>query len=125
MNKQQTPTFIAATPVLPSLDIVRTVTFFRDTLGFDEVHAVAREYAIVERGAVELHFWFTEDAALPKASSCRVQVSGIDALYTRCQQADIVHPNASLAEKPWGTREFAILDPDGNLLTFYESTADR
>ena len=36
--------------------------------------------------------------------------------------AGIVHPNGALADKPWGTREFAILDPDGNLLTFSQST---
>jgi catechol 2,3-dioxygenase-like lactoylglutathione lyase family enzyme len=32
----------------------------------------------------------------------------------------MVHPNATLEDKPWGTREFAVLDPDGNLITFYE-----
>jgi hypothetical protein len=63
----------------------------------------------------------TEAAALPKASGCRVQVAGIDALYSLCTVAGIVHPNAALAAKPWGTREFAILDPDGNLLTFHQS----
>jgi hypothetical protein len=29
-----------------------------------------------------------------------------------------IHPNAALAEKPWGQKEFALLDPDHNLLTF-------
>ncbi len=113
---------VVATPVLPSLDIARTVAFYRDTLGFDEVHAAPSEYAIVERGPVELHFWYTPDPALPKASGCRLQVSGIDALHAHCQAPGIVHPNGALAGKPWGTREFAILDPDGNLLTFHERT---
>lgn len=116
-----TSALLVATPVLPSLDIARTVAFYCGTLGFDEVHTAPREYAIVERGSVELHFWYTEDAALPKASGCRVQVTGIDALYAHCEGAGIVHPNGPLAIKPWGTREFAILDPDGNLLTFHQS----
>jgi catechol 2,3-dioxygenase-like lactoylglutathione lyase family enzyme len=122
MTTSETVTFLAAAPVLPSLDIARTVEFYCKTLGFDEVHAVPCEYAIVERGSVELHFWFTEDAALPKASGCRVQVTGIDALYAHCNSFDVVHPNGSLADKPWGTREFAILDPDGNLVTFHQAT---
>ena len=122
MTKEDTSALVSATPVLPSLDIERTVTFYCDTLGFERVHAAAREYGIVELGPVELHFWFTEDAALPKASGCRIQVTGIDALYSRCHAAGIVHPNGALADKPWGTREFAILDPDGNLLTFSQST---
>ena len=121
MTKEDTSALLSATPVLPSLDIARTVAFYCDLLGFEEVHAAPREYGIVERGSVELHFWFTEDAALPKASGCRVQVTGIDGLYSLCQGAGIVHPNGALTEKSWGTREFAILDPDGNLLTFHQS----
>jgi catechol 2,3-dioxygenase-like lactoylglutathione lyase family enzyme len=123
MTTEETSALLAATPVLPSLDIARTVAFYCGTLGFEEVHAVPREYAIIERGPIELHFWYAEDAALPKASGCRVHVTGIDALYTLCQVAGIVHPNAPLAAKPWGTREFAVLDPDGNCLTFHESAA--
>lgn len=29
-----------------------------------------------------------------------------------------LHPNGHLQVKPWGQKEFAILDPDNNLLTF-------
>lgn len=42
------------------------------------------------------------------------------ALYARCQQHGIVHPNAPLDPKPWGTVEFAINDPNGNLVYIYE-----
>jgi catechol 2,3-dioxygenase-like lactoylglutathione lyase family enzyme len=120
MTTGDTPALVAATPVLPSLDIARTVGFYCRVLGFTEVHAAPGEYAIVEHGPVELHFWYTEATELPKASGCRVQVSGIDALYADCHAAGIVHPNAPLVAKSWGTREFAILDPDGNCLTFHE-----
>ena len=120
MTTESTPALVAATPVLPSLDIARTVTFYRDKLGFTEVHAAAGMHAIVERGPVELHFWLTKDAALPKASGCRIHVTGIDAWYSICQAAGIVHPNGPLTTKPWGLREFAILDPDGNCLTFHQ-----
>lgn len=123
MTKKETSALVSATPVLPSLDIERSVAFYCGKLGFERVHASPREYGIVELGPVELHFWFTEDAVLPKASGCRIQVTGIDGLYSRCQAAGIVHPNGSLAERPWGTREFVILDPDGNCLTFHQSAA--
>lgn len=121
MTTEQTSSLVSATPVLPSLDIARSVAFYCGTLGFAEIHAAAGEYAIVERGPVEVHFWFTQDVSLPKASGCRIQVTGIDALHALCQAAGIVHPNAPLATKPWGTREFAILDPDGNCLTFHQT----
>jgi len=29
-----------------------------------------------------------------------------------------IHPNGSLQTKPWGHKEFALLDPDSNLFTF-------
>lgn len=29
-----------------------------------------------------------------------------------------IHPNGPLQTKPWGQREFALLDPDNNLITF-------
>lgn len=109
-----------AVPVLPSLDIRRTIDWCVQHLGFDEVHAADGEYGIVERGELELHFWFTRDAQLPKASSCRIQVEGVDVLYAHCEPQGIVHPNGALGERPWDTREFAVLDPDGNLITFYE-----
>ncbi|GAB1453064.1 hypothetical protein MASR2M47_31200 [Draconibacterium sp.] len=32
-----------------------------------------------------------------------------------------IHPNGKLETKPWGQKEFSILDPDNNLLTFGQS----
>ena len=48
------------------------------------------------------------------------QLRGIDGLYEQCQEEGIVHENAPLEEKPWGFREFAVRDHDGNLVTFFE-----
>jgi hypothetical protein len=31
-----------------------------------------------------------------------------------------IHPNDPLQVKPWGQKEFSLLDPDHNLLTFGE-----
>jgi len=114
--------FIAATPVLASLDIERSAEFFSSKLGFTKVYVVQAEYGIVSNGAVQIHFWACNDRHISEATSCRVQVQGIGDLHTQCASHGIVHPNAPLASKPWGTMEFAILDPDGNLVTFYERT---
>jgi hypothetical protein len=32
-----------------------------------------------------------------------------------------MHPNGYLETKPWGQKEFSLLDPDNNLLTFGQS----
>lgn len=115
--------FISSIPVLASLDIERSAEFFASKLGFDKVHVAQGEYGIVSNGPVEIHFWACTDRHIAEATGCRVQVQAIEALHAQCESQAIVHPNAPLASKPWGTNEFAILDPDGNLVTFYEDTA--
>lgn len=72
----------ATLPVLASLDIEATQRFYADKLGFT---AVARypDYGIVERDNVQIHFWLTDDADIPKATSCRVDVDGVDQLTRR------------------------------------------
>jgi uncharacterized glyoxalase superfamily protein PhnB len=50
----------------------------------------------------------------------RIGVRGIDEFHERCQADGIVHPNAPLGEQPWEMREFAVVDHDGNLVTFFE-----
>ena len=105
-----------AIPKLASLDIERSVTFF-EQLGFSRT-AVYPTVAMVSRDNVDIHFWLTDDPAIPKLTGCRVNVDGIDQLYAEFSLLDIIHPDDPLGDKPWGLREFSILDVDGNLLTF-------
>lgn len=112
--------FVSATPVLASLDIERSAKFFEDRLGFSRVHVDPGIYGVVTRGQVAIHFWACSDRRIAEATSCRIRVEGIDQLYARCLSEGIVHPNAPLQRKPWGTIEFGVLDPDGNLVTFHE-----
>ena len=111
-----------AVPVLASLDIEATQRFYAEKLGFA---AVARypDYGIVERDGVQIHFWLTDDADIPKATGCRVDVDGVDQLYEEMQAAGVIHPNGPLTDQPWGLREFAVLDEDGNLIKFGQRTA--
>ncbi|ASZ12178.1 VOC family protein [Chitinophaga pendula] len=46
----------------------------------------------------------------------------IDTLYQSLLEKGVaIHPAGALARKPWGQQEFALLDPDNNLLTFGQS----
>ncbi len=36
------------------------------------------------------------------------------------QAQGVIHPNGPLDTKPWGTKEFGVLDPTGVCITFYE-----
>ena len=74
----------------------------------------------MSRGAVHIHFWACSDPKIPEATGCRISVRNIESLYARCQGEEIVHPNGALTTTVWGKKEFAIVDPDSNLVTFFE-----
>ena len=122
VTNDTTATMRRAIPVLASLDLDATQRFYADRLGFDPLVRYA-DYAICARDGVQIHFWLTDDADLPKETSCRIDVVGIDALYAEMQAAGVVHPNGPLQEQPWGMKEFAVLDGDGNLIKFGERVA--
>src|SRR4051795_7350276 len=113
--------FLSAVPALPVSDERRAVAFFTEVLEFEELRdADDRGLGILRRDAVEVHVWVADGSAvgaerhLAGSASCRLQVTGVNDLYERCDAAGVVHPNATLADQPWGTREFGVLDPDGN-----------
>lgn len=112
-----------AIPVLASLDLEATQRFYADRLGFDPM-ARYPDYAICSRDGIELHFWLTDDPGAPKLTSCRIDVIGVDALYEEMSAAGVVHPNGPLRSEPWGFKEFAVLDGDGNLIKFGERVAE-
>lgn len=134
-------TFKTAIPVLPVSDCRRLAAFYADKVGFTIAHA-ADDYAVLERDRIELHLWAATDESwkqrppgkpidsgaesfLAGTASCRVLVDDIAKLYEAMNSAGIVHPNGHLADKDYGLTEFAILDPDNNLVTFFAPTADR
>lgn len=119
MPEQQRATLQQAIPVLASLDLEATQRFYSERLGFEPLSQYP-DYAVSGRDGVQVHFWLTDDADIAKATSCRIDVSGIETLYEEMSAAGVVHPNAPLRDQPWGMREFAVLDGDGNVITFGE-----
>ena len=69
---------------------------------------------------IEIHF-FEFKGLDPKENYGQVYIrtNAIDDLYQTLLERKIsIHPNGSLEIKPWGQKEFSLLDPDSNLLTF-------
>lgn len=127
-------------PALPVREIGTAVTFYRDRLGF-EIRHHDESFAIVTRDDVEIHLWAASDdgwkargstmssrpvvsgaeSFLAGTASCRIHVEGIDELYAECRESDVLYgPDTVVESRPWGTREFAALDLERNLLTFCE-----
>jgi hypothetical protein len=114
-----TSRLIAAVPKLASLNIEKSLAFF-ERLGFNRLHT-SREYGVARRDSVSIHFWLCSDPRTPTETSCRITVDGIDELFATFSKLGVVHANGQLELKPWGSREFSILDNDGNLVTFNEA----
>lgn len=118
--------FLAAVPALPVSDENRAGRFWTETFGFEQVEVDGQPIGIVRRDGVEVHLWVPDgihkgaELHLIGSASCRIEVRGIDDLYNRCVELDVVHPNAPLADTSWGTREFGVLDLDGNLIGVVE-----
>ncbi|ADZ70147.1 bleomycin resistance protein [Polymorphum gilvum] len=104
-------------PILPSLNIGETRGFYAGTLGFDTSIYGAEGYLIARRRPIEIHFWLTDDAHLCHNTALYVRGGGVDALYEEFRAAGV--PRLGPYEiKPWGMKEFHIIDPHGNLLRF-------
>lgn len=107
---------VTCIPVLPSLDIGQTESFFVQHLKFEaERHGDA--YLLVRRPPMELHFWLTDEARLPENTSCYIRGGQVEDLYAEFAASGV--PGISAFEvMPWNMKEFHIRDPHGNLLRF-------
>ena len=126
-------------PAMPVRDAVTAVGFYRNRLGFEVLHHDGG-FAVLGRDDAVLHLWQADDESWRERSSmerpvrsgaesfiagtasCRIKVEGVDELYDELRASDVLHPVSSdgVSETDFGTREFATLDQDGNLLSFFQ-----
>jgi hypothetical protein len=115
------------------------VAHYRNRFGFDAPH-VAADFAVVARDEAVLHLWAASDdewrgredlaerpicsgaeSFLAGTASCRIELGDVDALYEGLKREGVLHdvsqPGVTVTD--FGTREFAALDIDGNLLAFF------
>ena len=126
-------------PALPVRNAEKSVDFYRDRLGFDVLHQDGG-FAVLVRDEAVLHLWEAGDESwsarnsierpvrsgaesfIAGTASCRIVVDGVDELYEEMRASDVLHPVSKerVDETDFGTREFATLDVDGNLVTFFQ-----
>lgn len=108
-------------PKLPMRDKTATRHYYIDKLGFRELGNIDYDgYLMVEKDNIQIHFFeFKELAPEENYGQVYIRTNDIDNLYQAMLDNQIsIHPNGALQTKPWGQREFSLLDPDSNLLTF-------
>lgn len=115
--------FVSACPMVPSRDILKTLEFYKDKLGFEVTFTVGMpvpEYAGVRRDQAEMHFFLCKEQTVFEWTAYRIGVRYIELLYRQCLEQALVHTSGELSDKRWGTKEFTVFDPDGVAVTFWE-----
>jgi catechol 2,3-dioxygenase-like lactoylglutathione lyase family enzyme len=126
-------------PALPVHEAAAAVDFYRDRLGFEALHHDGG-FAVMRRDEAVVHLWQAGDDSwrgrdslerpvrsgaesfIAVTASCRILVEGVDELYDELRRSDVLHPVSKdgVEETDFGTREFAALDFDCNLITFFQ-----
>ncbi len=109
-------------PKLPMRNKIATKDFYLNKLGFKELGDYV-DYLLIKKDNIEIHFFEFKDLD-PKENYGQVYIrtDDIDRLYQSFLDDNVpIHPNGPLQVKPWRQKEFSILDPDSNLLTFGQS----
>ncbi|NEN25694.1 VOC family protein [Cryomorpha ignava] len=109
----------AINPKLPMRNKSVTMDFYLSNLNFSVLGDYG-EYLIVGKDKIEIHFFEFKNLD-PKENYGQVYIrtDNIDKLYqSLLDNKTKIHPNGQLEIKSWGQKEFALLDPDNNLLTF-------
>lgn len=108
-------------PKLPMRNKAITKDYYINQLGFKQLGSKDYDgYLMLQKDKVEIHFFEFKDLN-PKENYGQVyiRIDNIDQLYQDLlDKKTAIHPNGKLGIRPWGQKEFALLDPDSNLLTF-------
>lgn len=102
-------------PEIPLNDVAAGVVHYRDVLGFS-VNYQDHNIGVMDRDAVRV-LLIARTPRHTGIGSCYVYVENADALH-----AELVAKGAGVQgepiSRPWGLREFRVLDPEGNQITF-------
>lgn len=108
-------------PKLPIRNKAVTRDFYITKLSFEEFGSADFEgYLMVKKDNIQIHFFeFSQLNPSENYGQVYIRTDDIDGLYKSLLERKVgIHPNGHLQTKPWGQKEFSLLDPDNNLLTF-------
>jgi catechol 2,3-dioxygenase-like lactoylglutathione lyase family enzyme len=109
-------------------DFARSLTFYRDTLGFAGWHNDAMEYAYFEEKQLALFARSRMVDILDEAdkqsagytqSLLQFETNDLDALYTTLTAKGVNFLKPPTEMPAWGSRIALFRDPDGNLIELY------
>jgi predicted enzyme related to lactoylglutathione lyase len=119
-----TPRLGCISPLIPAgSDLEAAIAFYEQQLGFTTIHREGKPLymAIVQRDAAQIFLLKNDDRDLAEQTALRISVDDIEQLYAEYQSrgGTMIHPNGQLASKPWGVKEFTVIDLARVCITFY------
>lgn len=109
-------TFCVA-PVLHVSNLGNALKFYLETLGFTEDFKF-NDYAGIKFGEVALHLCGHNMQELPiGGGACYIFCDEVDAYYQEIARKGAKMRTTS-QDWPYGMRDFTVIDPDGNRITF-------
>ncbi len=108
-------------PKLPMRSKVATKHFYINSLGFKDIGKIDYDgYLMLKKDEIEIHFFEFEDLnPAENYGQIYIRCTEINEFYNFAKNNKItIAENGKIEDKPWNQREFSILDPDNNLLTF-------
>ena len=111
-------------PKLPMRDKKATRNFYSNKLGFQEFGSAYYDgYLMMQKDGIQIHFFeFKTLDRNENYGQVYIRTDDLDNFYqTLLDNKTSIHPNGQLEIKHWGQKEFSVLDPDNNLLTFGQS----
>lgn len=121
------PQLLRAHPQLFVSDVEASCRFFVATLGFTVRFKYGKPafYALVQRDSAYLNLRYVQAPVLNREAdrdllSASIPVENVKALYAEYQSVG-APMHQRLKKQPWGTEDFIVRDPDGNLIHFAQS----
>ena len=108
--------------MLASLNEADTIAFYTEKLGLNFIDQ-HNGYLIFERDGIHVHLFPCSDANECRNMGCYIYVDNIEELYKEYQALEIIHPNGLLRMMPWGLRQFAVTDNNGNIFYFADDSS--
>lgn len=111
------PTLTRLAPELPARDLNASLAYYEDRLGFEIKTVLAEQgYAIVERDGMAIHLFASERDS---AAGLHLFTEELEPLHDELSGRGARIAQA-VERKPWGNRDFRVIDPAGNELKFTE-----
>jgi catechol 2,3-dioxygenase-like lactoylglutathione lyase family enzyme len=119
MKQAMTPTFNSVTPRVPVPDIDTALAFYVDRLGFELAWKWGdpATHAGICRGAVSLDL-IVVPATMQGTAMGYVRIDGVDAYHAELRARNVA--TGDIGDRPYGLRDFEVIDPSGNRFIFGE-----